>query len=185
MTADNPLLGALVELPPPGVPPELIASIVASASDRARRVLNRHRPDDPLASLVELFSQYDEPARPAEIAARAGVSVATLSRLRIAYRLGGRAGLDNAMHLHNADTAEIDAAARAIESVIGARASRPEVDHNTLTYELFGVQLRLGRDDHWYPYTRSSGTWMPAAHPAATPSEAFASATEAAARRRG
>ncbi|WP_406387627.1 hypothetical protein [Streptomyces sp. NBC_00887] len=34
---------------------------------------------------------------------------------------------------------------------------------NRLTVDHAGLQLRLGPDAHWYPYTRENGEWWPCA----------------------
>ena len=111
----------------------------------------------------------------AVLAARSGVRERDLARQGLAWRQGGLAGLES---LHAAwdpaaedpDAVELLTAARAaLRSKTGAE---EDVHGNQVTAG--HLQLRLGRDLRWYPYTRSDEGWEPGGSPETDPARAVA-----------
>ena len=111
----------------------------------------------------------------AVLAARSGVRERDLARQGLAWRQGGLAGLES---LHAAwdpaaedpDAVELLTAARAaLRTKTGAD---EDVHGNQVTAG--HLQLRLGRDLRWYPYTRSDEGWEPGGSPETDPARAVA-----------
>ena len=111
----------------------------------------------------------------ATLAARSGVGSRDLARQALAWRQGGLAGLESL-------EAEWDPAAEdpdALELLTAARAAlrtktgaEEAVHRNQVTAG--NLQLRLGRDLRWYPYTRSDEGWEPSGSPEPDPARVLA-----------
>jgi uncharacterized Zn finger protein len=111
----------------------------------------------------------------AALAARSGVRERDLARQALAWRQGGITGLESLR-------AEWDPAAEdpdALELLTAARAAlrtktgaEEAVHGNQVTAG--HLQLRLGRDLRWYPYTRSDEGWEPGGSPETDPARAVA-----------
>lgn len=106
---------------------------------------------------------------------RSGVGARELAREALAWRHGGPAGLE-LLHAEWDPAAEDPQAAglmKAACTVLRAKTSEPEsVAGNRVTAGR--LQLRLGRDLRWYPYTRSDGDWEPGGPPEPDPARAVA-----------
>ena len=111
----------------------------------------------------------------AALAARSGVAQRDLARQALAWRQDGIAGLELLRAewdpaAEDPDAAELVDAARA---VLRAKTGVAEdVRGNRVTAGR--LQLRLGRDLRWYPYTRSDQDWEPSGAPGADPGLAVA-----------
>jgi uncharacterized Zn finger protein len=111
----------------------------------------------------------------ATLAARSGVPGRDLARQALAWRQGGRAGLDLL-------DAEWDPAAEDPDAVGLLEAARTALRTKTSAAEAVRgnritagrLQLRLGRDLRWYPYARSGQDWEPSGSPQADPAQALA-----------
>jgi len=111
----------------------------------------------------------------AVLAARSGIHERDLARQALAWRQGGMTGLESLR-------AEWDPAAEdpdALELLTAARAAlrtktgaAEAVHGNQVTAG--NMQLRLGRDLRWYPYTRSDEGWEPGGSPETDPARAVA-----------
>ncbi len=111
----------------------------------------------------------------AVLAARSGVRERDLARQALAWRQGGMTGLESLC-------AEWDPAAEdpdAVDLLTAARAAlrtktgaEEAVHGNQVTAG--NLQLRLGRDLRWYPYTRSDESWEPGGTPETDPARAVA-----------
>ena len=111
----------------------------------------------------------------AALAARSGVRERDLARQALAWRQGGMTGLESLR-------AEWDPAAEdpdAVDLLTAARAAlrtktgaEEAVHGNQVTAG--NLQLRLGRDLRWYPYTRSDEGWEPGGTPETDPARAVA-----------
>ncbi len=111
----------------------------------------------------------------AVLAARSGIHERDLARQALAWRQGGMTGLESLR-------AEWDPAAEdpdALELLTAARAAlrtktgaEEAVHGNQVTAG--NMQLRLGRDLRWYPYTRSDEGWEPGGSPETDPARAVA-----------
>ncbi len=111
----------------------------------------------------------------AALAARSGVRERDLARQALAWRQGGRVGLE-LLHTEwdpateDPDAAELLKTARA---VLRAKTGAAEtITGNRITAS--HLQLRLGRDLRWYPYARSDEDWEPSGAPETDPARAVA-----------
>jgi uncharacterized Zn finger protein len=109
------------------------------------------------------------------VAARSGVGPRDLARQALAWRQGGPAGLESLRAewdpgADHPDAAELLAAARAALSAKTGEA-QAVVRANRVTAGR--LQLRLGRDQRWYPYARSDDDWEPSGAAEADPAQAL------------
>jgi uncharacterized Zn finger protein len=109
------------------------------------------------------------------LAARCGVGERDLARRALAWRQGGLAGLESLHAEWDPDADELDAgrllaAARAaLRDKTGS--AQAVVSGNRVTAGR--LQLRLGRDQRWYPYARSDDDWEPSGTPEVDPAQAL------------
>lgn len=108
------------------------------------------------------------------LAERSGVDSRELARRGLAWRYGGpaalevlRASWDPAADASSDASGLMKAARGALREAAGRTVS---IRENQVTSE--GIQLRLGRDLLWYPYTLSDGQWEPAGPAHADPARA-------------
>jgi uncharacterized Zn finger protein len=111
----------------------------------------------------------------ATLAARSGVRERDLARQALAWRQGGMTGLELLRAEWDPGTEDLDA----LELLTAARAAlrtktgaAEAVHGNQVTAG--NLQLRLGRDLRWYPYTRSDEDWEPGGSPETDPARAVA-----------
>jgi len=109
------------------------------------------------------------------LAARSGVRERDLARQALAWRQGGLTGLESLRAEWDPATEDPDA----LELLTAARAAlrtktgaAEAVHGNQVTAS--NLQLRLGRDLRWYPYTRSDEGWEPGGSPETDPVRAVA-----------
>jgi uncharacterized Zn finger protein len=111
----------------------------------------------------------------AVLAARSGVRERDLARQALAWRQGGMTGLESLCAewdpaAEDPDAVDLLSAARAaLRTKTGAEEA---VHGNQVTAG--HLQLRLGRDLRWYPYTRSDEGWEPGGTPETDPARAVA-----------
>jgi hypothetical protein len=111
----------------------------------------------------------------ASIAARSGLAERDLTRQALAWKHGGAAGLDLLTSqwepvVEDPDaTGLLEAAQRALHAKTSKAAG---TDGNRVSTTR--LQLRLGRDLLWYPYTRSGTDWEPSGAPDPDPATAIA-----------
>ena len=111
----------------------------------------------------------------ATLAARSGVPGRDLARQALAWRQGGLAGLDLLRAEWDPAAEDPDAAGlvEAARTALRAKTGAAEVvEGNRITAGR--LQLRLGRDLHWYPYARSDQDWEPSGPAQADPAQALA-----------
>ncbi|MGW6454420.1 hypothetical protein ACWF94_00590 [Streptomyces sp. NPDC055078] len=156
-----------------------IADLARDAAQRARALLDGQPFDnDPIVDLVRLL--HGRSTADAEAAAgRAGMRLAELRRLRAAFTFGGTTAVRVALHPSSPDEAALDEAVRAIESKRATATGPLEVTDNRITDPTTGVQIRLGPDDLWYPFTANGDDWAPAPRPASSPADAYTAARTA------
>lgn len=109
------------------------------------------------------------------LAARSGVGERDLARHALAWRQGGLTGLDS-LHAEWDPVADDPDAARLLTAARSALrvktgAAQADIQRNRVTAGR--LQLRLGRDLRWYPYTRSDDGWEPSGTPEADPARAL------------
>ncbi len=90
------------------------------------------------------------------LAKRTGIDRRELFRRALAWRSGGRGGLDALLHSWEPPSEALASGRQALGP--GARATANRVS-------LGDRQLRLGRDGRWYPYRKARGTWLPEGEP--------------------
>ena len=111
----------------------------------------------------------------ATLAARSGMASRDLARQALAWRQGGLVGLESLRvewdpASEDPDALDLLTAARA---ALRAKTGAQEAVHgNQVTAG--NLQLRLGRDLRWYPYTRSDEGWEPGGSPETDPARAVA-----------
>jgi hypothetical protein len=111
----------------------------------------------------------------ATLAARSGMGSRDLARQALAWRQGGPAGLELLQAEWDPATEDPGAAEllEAAGGVLRTRTCQTEtVQGNRITAG--HLQLRLGRDLRWYPYTRSDEGWEPSGSPEPDPAQAVA-----------
>lgn len=157
--------------------------LALDAAQRAAALLSgQHHPEhDPVVDLVRLLHNRTESAVAEAAAQRAGLSTAGLGRLRAAYAFGGVEGVRNAHYAIDADPSILAEAVRAIEGIKATPTPAPQTERNRITYDTTKVQIRVGTDQRWYPYTRTSTEiWAPAPGHSLNPVEAYLAAVQAA-----
>jgi uncharacterized Zn finger protein len=111
-----------------------------------------------------------------QFAARSGVPERELARQALAWRHGGaagfetvRAGWDPATEGEAGIVHLLQAARAAVQQASGLP---PRLRRDRIT--VGGLQVRLGRDQQWYPYRRIGSHWEPAGRPNRDPAVALA-----------
>ncbi|MGY1499225.1 hypothetical protein ACW4TU_22020 [Streptomyces sp. QTS52] len=101
-----------------------------------------------------------------------GAKPGAFARLTRAWRHGGPTGLTVAEHPHTPDPVTMKAARTALTGApVPLRTWR-----NRLTLTDHGIQLRLGPDARWYPYSQDDeGEWWPGAPADTDPAAALTS----------
>lgn len=174
----------LPPLPLPAPTPAHLATLATRAAQRALALLaGTTDPQDARLELLQLLQQHPDSSDHRDIAQRAGISTAALNRLRTAYQIGGAEGVTNAQHHHQPAPGSLETAADTIRATTNLRTHEPVLRDNTITYPSAAVQIRLGRDNRWYPYTRTSTDWVAAPAPTADPAAAYSRGVAAAERR--
>jgi uncharacterized Zn finger protein len=181
LPAARPGHPAALPMDPPAWRAGLRDDLLALASDAARRAWELAVGLTPDAGLS--LGPESDLARRAEhalgtpafaaVATNSGISGPELARQALAWRYGAASGLEVLRDewdpgTEAAGAAELMKAARtALRDAAGAPA---RVTGNRVTAGR--LQLRLGRDLLWYPYTRSADGWEPAGPPQPEPARA-------------
>ncbi|MER6761333.1 MULTISPECIES: hypothetical protein [Amycolatopsis] len=173
------------EPPHPAPSLEILQFLARNASYRAATLLAGGLADDPdpIVDLVCILAEC--PAGSFEdAAARAGLRTGELGRLRSAYTFGRVHGVRTARRSFDPPPGVMEQAAKRIAARHSLRGSTPAIDTNRLTYPAAQVQLRLGTNKLWYPYTQNTaGEWFPARGENPDPSAAYTAAVDARNRR--
>jgi uncharacterized Zn finger protein len=179
-----------IPVDPPASYPGLREDLVDLAADAARRGWELVTGASPDAGLG--LDEEADLARRADLAfgtpafgrivQRSGVDGRLLARTALAWRYGGRTGLELLASSWDPDD-DVDLLKGAVAALRGATGEPAYVVANKVTAGR--VQLRLGRDLLWYPYLRSGEDWEPAGPPQADPVRAIETAGLAAPRRAG
>ncbi|MER6076112.1 SWIM zinc finger family protein [Streptomyces sp. NPDC001817] len=174
---------ALVDtaVPEPGVDPATLELLAADAATRAHHLLAaalsaRHAdtaPTPPLAEwqdAVRLAATHPTPEALARISSNCGRTPGELAAAVRAWRYGGPASLDVLENPWNPPTARLERDRAALQADwADAKPPRLRTFRNRWTVEGRDIQLRLGQDGLWYPYTKDRGTWQPAGPPDTDP----------------
>lgn len=167
---------AVLPVEPPGasgIDPGSLSTLAADAARRAFDVLGGDGDDglalDVEADLARWAAATLGPGTRTfaipEMARRAGVPPRQLTSWALAWRHGGRAGLEVLRESWRPLPDELDDGRAALETFDGT--GRVVTQQNRLTRGR--VQLRLGQDRLWYRFEKSGPTWDLAAPPVADP----------------
>ena len=179
----RPGLPAALPVDPPPWRSGLREDLVELASDAASRAwdlamglsADAGLDLDPDADLARRAARALGTPAFATLVARSGVASRDLARQGLAWRQGGLTGLESLCEEWDAaaddpEAVELLPAARA---ALRTKAGAEEAVHgNQVTAG--NLQLRLGRDLRWYPYTRSDEGWEPGGPPETDPARAVA-----------
>lgn len=138
-----------------GIDPEALELLATDAAARARQML--------IGEVLELARRPDAIRYAATYPvaeSRLRPMVDGLDRAVAAWRNGGEQGLRVLEHTWQPPTTH---RARADDALASVAEGEVTVERNHWT--MGDLQLRLGRDNRWYPYRDQQGEWWPAAPP--------------------
>jgi hypothetical protein len=154
--------------PADGIDPEALQRLAADAASRARELLVH----DDVAALDLWQDTVRIAAAHTDVFARlAAGRTRELTRAVRAWTFGGLSGLRVLDEPWNPPKSDL---ARARAAWEGDELPGVQVWRNRWTITGLGVQLRYGRNGHWYPYREESGEWWPAGPPERDPAIALA-----------
>jgi uncharacterized Zn finger protein len=162
----------------PGIDPDALRWLAADAAARAAELLAGAAP----AALtrwqdtVRIAATYPDDQLLDRLQRASGRPAAELARAAQAWQCGGLAGLDALEHPWTPARSDLARARTAVEaaSFDAGDDAAPDEWRNRWTWADRGVQLRWGRDEHWYPYRERAGEWWPAGPPEQDPATALA-----------
>lgn len=170
------------EPPSPGPTAQALRLLAHDAAARASALLaSRPLPatDDPLQDAARLLADPSHRPFLEHAAAQLGLSTLHLRDLALAYEYGGPANVEVTLWPLAADTEALAHAETSIQPHRPAPLATLASQDNRLTDEAARVQLRLGADGRWYPFTDWHSTWRPAPGHSADPSTAYQAARRA------
>lgn len=181
--APAPLVDRLRSDPPaPGPAAHTLRLLIRDAAARASALLSgRPLPagDDPVQDAARLLADPDHRPYLEHAAEQLGLSTLQMRDLALAHEYGGPAGVEAALWPLTADPEVLAHAEAAIQPHRPAPLAPLTSQDNHLTDAAAHIQLRLGADERWYPFTDWHGTWRPAPGPSAHPATAYRSARRA------
>ena len=182
-TVPTPLPAALRSEPPaPGPTAQALRLMARDAAARACELLaGRPLPpgDDPVQDAARLLADPAHRPHLEHAAEQLGLSTLQMRDLALAHEYGGAAGVEVALWPLAADAEVLAHAEAAIQPHRPARLASLVSQDNQLTDEAARIQLRLGSDGLWYPFTDWHGTWRPAPGPSDNPATAYKAARRA------
>ena len=187
MNADVSRHDAWQHDPPPATVPgvEVLRLLVADAADRAAVILAGNYPaveaDDLLAdgSLVSLVDAVRILATAlgashiAQAARLTGRPEEELRRLVLAYRHGGPGGVSATVEPSAGRPEQMEDAEREVRKRRAFAVADLDVAPGVIADAGAGVQIRLGPDERWYPFTSGQDRWWPAPGAAESPGAAY------------
>ena len=198
MNADVSRHDAWQHDPPPATVPgvEVLRLLVADAADRAAVILAGNYPaveaDDLLAdgSLVSLVDAVRILATAlgashiAQAARLTGRPEEELRRLVLAYRHGGPGGVSATVEPSAGRPEQMEDAEREVRKRRAFAVADLDVAPGVIADAGAGVQIRLGPDERWYPFTSGQDRWWPAPGATDSPGAAYQAALRARSGRR-
>ncbi|MGW1044369.1 hypothetical protein [Streptomyces sp. NPDC002547] len=179
-TTPTSLLDGLRSDPPaPGPTVHSLRLLTRNAAARASEILaGRTRPagDDPVQDAARLLADPAHRAHLEHAAEQLGLSTLQMRDLALAHEYGGAAGVEVALWPLAADAEALAHAEVAIQPHRPAPLASLVSQDNQLTDAAAHIQLRLGSDGLWYPFTDWHGTWRPAPGPSGDPAAAYKAA---------
>ncbi|NEC87846.1 SWIM zinc finger family protein [Streptomyces sp. SID12501] len=144
--------------------------LMTDAAARAARLLAGDTTDlhlTPHQDAVRIAASSHGPEWFHRLTVNTGTKPDAFARLTRAWRHGGPTGLTVAEHPHTPDPVTMKAARTGLTGALTEMTTAPvplRTWRNRLTLTDHGIQLRLGPDSHWYPYSQDDdGEWWPAA----------------------
>ncbi|MFI1701491.1 hypothetical protein ACH419_36810 [Streptomyces bobili] len=182
-TVPAPLLDGLRSDPPaPGPAAQALRLLSRDAAARAAALLaGRPLPagGDPVQDAARLLADPAHRRYLEHAAEQLSLSTLQMRDLALAHEYGGAAGVEVALWPRAADAEVLAHAEAAIQPHRPARLASLVSQDNQLTDAAARIQLRLGSDGLWYPFTDWHGTWRPAPGPSDNPATAYKAARRA------
>jgi hypothetical protein len=173
---------SLSAIPHPAITNEDLHQMVTEAARRATALLNGEAIPDPRIDLARIMATAGSRFNAVDVAARAGIHRAELGRIRRAYQISGEIGVDVYLQTFEPDQLQREQLAEAAHAMGRMEPTRTD---NRLTVESVGLQVRLGPDGRWYPYTYALGEWSPVAGVSESAADAYRAAKRAKSQRTG
>lgn len=171
--------GLRADPPAPGPTVHSLRLLTRNAAARASQILaGRPCPagDDPVQDAARLLADPVHRAHLEHAAEQLGLSTLQMRDLALAHEYGGAAGVEVALSPLAADAEALAHAEAAIQPHRPAQLASLVSQDNQLTDAAARIQLRLGSDGLWYPFTDWHGTWRPAPGPSKNPATAYKAA---------
>jgi uncharacterized Zn finger protein len=171
--------------PAPGIDPLALEHLAGRTAVEAYRLLAETLRSDPWDSTaltpaqdaVRLACGAPSGAVTERLAQRSGRGREELATAVRAWRAGGVAALTVLDEKWQVEGVSLARACAALEAAWEEDERPPfHTSGNRWTVPGEGVQLRLGRDGHWWPYRDEAGRWIPAGGPDRDPATALATA---------
>ncbi|WP_435057809.1 hypothetical protein [Streptomyces sp. bgisy060] len=174
------------DAPHPGPRARDLAQMTADAAARAQALLagTTTAPHDELADIIRILASPDGTDHLAAAQHATEVPEPTLRAMMIGYRHGGPAGAHATLAATPATTDVLERTRAAVHASRAVGLGTITTDGDALTDRTAGVQIRLGPDGRWYPFTLwRADEWRPAPGACDDPAEAFRAARRARAAR--
>jgi hypothetical protein len=174
----------------PGTIPRVdqLRLLVADAADRAAIMLAGDYPavevDDPLVDAVRILATAEGASHIAQAARLTGRPEEELRRLVLAYRHGGPGGVSATVEASAGRPGQMEDAERDVRKRRAFAIGDLVVGPGVIADPGAGVQIRLGPDDRWYPFTSGQDRWWPAPGATEFPGAAYQAALRARSLRR-
>jgi hypothetical protein len=167
---------------PPGTVPSVdqLRLLVADAAARAAMMLAggdaAAEADDPLVDAVRILATAEGASHIAQAARLTGRPEEELRRLVLAYRHGGPGGVSATVEASAGRSEQLEEAERDVRKQRAFAVGDLAVGPGVIADPGAGVQIRLGPDDRWYPFTSGQDRWWPAPGAAESPGAAYQAA---------
>lgn len=174
------------DAPHPGPRARDLAQMTADAATRAQALLagTTTAPHDELADIIRILASPDGTDQLPAAQHATGIPEPTLRAMMIGYHHGGPAGAHATLMATPATTDVLERARKAVTTSRAVGLGTITTDGDALTDATAGVQIRLGPDGCWYPFTLwRADEWRPAPGACDDPAEAFRAARRARAAR--
>ena len=170
-----------VEVPPGTVPRvDQLRLLTADAAARAAMMLAggyaAAEVDDPLVDAVRILATAEGASHTAQAARLTGRPEDELRRLVLAYRHGGPAGVSATAEASTGRSEQMEDAERDVRKQRAFAVGDLAVGPGVIADPGAGVQIRLGPDDRWYPFTSGQDRWWPAPGASESPGAAYQAA---------
>jgi hypothetical protein len=167
---------------PPGTVPSVdqLRLLAADAAARAAMMLAggdaAAEADDPLVDAVRILATAEGASHTAQAARLTGRPEEELRRLVLAYRHGGPGGVCATVEASAGRSEQMEDAERDVRKQRAFAVGDLAVGPGVIADPGAGVQIRLGPDDRWYPFTSGQDRWWPAPGASESPGAAYQAA---------